>query len=204
MPRVDPIARAAYRHEQWITRKSSGLCVDCGKLRRSASDRGGKPSLRCQSCCDARRKAWRKCTTRRQVVFHAENLCSDCGKVPCPDRAYCDVCRARRLKAYREKYRDKRLADHRIAYQILKRLVFNAYGGCHCACCGVSHMEFLSIDHVNNDGAEHRRLVHAAALYGWLKRNNFPTGYRVLCMNCNFATGHGGYCPHYHVQGAPA
>jgi hypothetical protein len=31
----------------------------------------------------------------------------------------------------------------------------------------------------------------------WLKRNNFPSGYRVLCMNCNHGRKrNGGICPH--------
>jgi hypothetical protein len=31
-----------------------------------------------------------------------------------------------------------------------------------------------------------------------LRQNSYPTGYRVLCHNCNFALGHYGYCPHKH------
>jgi hypothetical protein len=34
-------------------------------------------------------------------------------------------------------------------------------------------------------------------LYLWLKRNNYPTGFRVLCHNCNLAIGFYGYCPHH-------
>lgn len=30
----------------------------------------------------------------------------------------------------------------------------------------------------------------------WLKKNNYPPGFRVLCMNCNFSLGMRGYCPH--------
>jgi hypothetical protein len=33
-------------------------------------------------------------------------------------------------------------------------------------------------------------------LYLYLRANHYPLGYRVLCMNCNFAIGHYGYCPH--------
>jgi hypothetical protein len=29
-------------------------------------------------------------------------------------------------------------------------------------------------------------------------------GYRVLCMNCNFALGHSGYCPHQRRRQAHA
>jgi hypothetical protein len=34
--------------------------------------------------------------------------------------------------------------------------VIAAYGG-RCACCGEFERDFLTLDHVNNDGAEHRR-----------------------------------------------
>lgn len=63
-----------------------------------------------------------------------------------------------------------------------------------CACCGESNMEFLTIDHINGNGRAHRKSV--GNVYQWLCRNNFPAGFRVLCMNCNFAYGKYRYCPH--------
>lgn len=36
-------------------------------------------------------------------------------------------------------------------------------------------------------------------IYRWLKQQGFPTGFRVLCMNCNFSYGLHGYCPHVHA-----
>ena len=69
------------------------------------------------------------------------------------------------------------------------------YGGV-CACCAESRYEFLSIDHTNNDGAAHRRSIKKTPLRQWLKRNNFPPGFRVLCHNCNVSRGRYGYCPH--------
>jgi len=30
----------------------------------------------------------------------------------------------------------------------------------------------------------------------WLKKNNFPPGFQVLCANCNFAKRNSRYCPH--------
>lgn len=70
-----------------------------------------------------------------------------------------------------------------------------------CACCGETNIEFLSIDHINQNGAEHRRTLPknrrcGSGFYNWLIKNGFPEGYRVLCLNCNFALGHFGYCPH--------
>jgi hypothetical protein len=69
-----------------------------------------------------------------------------------------------------------------------------------CACCGESHVEFLSIDHINGGGNKHRKSLHLTGMghnfYRWLIKKEFPEGYRVLCMNCNFSLGHYGYCPH--------
>jgi hypothetical protein len=71
--------------------------------------------------------------------------------------------------------------------------------GTKCACCGVDHFEFLVIDHIDGGGKKQRReqgLSGSYALYRWLRRNNYPPGYRVLCHNCNFSLGIYGYCPH--------
>src|ERR1039457_2632877 len=75
--------------------------------------------------------------------------------------------------------------------------VFAAYGG-KCACCGESTYEFLTIDHINGGGREHRASIggSGSSIYSWLRRNHFPDGFRVLCMNCNFADGKFGGCPH--------
>jgi hypothetical protein len=82
----------------------------------------------------------------------------------------------------------------------LKREVYAAYGGYRCACCGEKHEEFLSIDHIEGNGKQHRKEVgsggRGSALYRWLKKNNFPPGFQILCMNCNFAIGHYESCPH--------
>jgi hypothetical protein len=58
--------------------------------------------------------------------------------------------------------------------------------------------EFLQIDHVNNDGAEHRKQLGrgGSRLYQWLRKHNFPTGFQVLCANCNRGKALLGVCPH--------
>ena len=30
----------------------------------------------------------------------------------------------------------------------------------------------------------------------WIKKNNFPKGFQILCHNCNVAKGIYGECPH--------
>ena len=64
-----------------------------------------------------------------------------------------------------------------------------------CKCCGEDHIPFLTIDHVNGGGLRHRRDL-GNNFYPWLKRNGFPNGFQVLCMNCNFAKWRVGVCPH--------
>jgi hypothetical protein len=83
-------------------------------------------------------------------------------------------------------------------YQKRKILVLEHYGG-KCACCGETKIEFLTLNHTDNDGRKHREEVGAGSqIYGWLVRNNFPLEpkLQVLCWNCQEAKTHYGYCPH--------
>ena len=88
----------------------------------------------------------------------------------------------------------------------IKEKIINHYskGTMTCCCdgCTENQIEFLTIDHEDDNGAEHRRIIgiggHNTLL--WLIRNNYPIGYRVLCWNCNSArsigTNANGICPH--------
>jgi hypothetical protein len=57
----------------------------------------------------------------------------------------------------------------------LRAEVLEAYGRC-CACCGESMPEFLTVDHIHNDGKEHRKEISTGSqtLYSWLKKHGFP------------------------------
>lgn len=81
----------------------------------------------------------------------------------------------------------------------LRDAVYAAYGGYCCVCCGESEPMFLTIDHIDNDGAAHRKgeLKKCQSLYHWLKDHGFPPGFQVLCRNCNWGKHvNGGVCPH--------
>jgi hypothetical protein len=92
----------------------------------------------------------------------------------------------------------------RVSSRKLKVECLENYGGAICQCCGETKIEFLTIDHINRDGTPHRKEISkdgkGAHIYRWLKKNNFPSGFRVLCMNCNFSIGHFGYCPHQQIM----
>jgi hypothetical protein len=69
------------------------------------------------------------------------------------------------------------------------------YGG-ECKCCGESNWAFLEFDHVNNDGAQHRKELSGQKLVPWIIKNNYPDTIQLLCSNCNKAKGLYGGCPH--------
>lgn len=68
---------------------------------------------------------------------------------------------------------------------------FNAYGGPTCK-CGETRLGALTIDHISQNGALHRKEIGRGGdkLCRWLKKNNYPPGFAVLCMNCNFRAYH--------------
>ena len=102
-------------------------------------------------------------------------------------------------ETWRKENPEKSRAINRRARAKLRRTVIQAYGG-KCACCGIDDWRFLSIDHVGNDGATHRKdpRFTSARIYRWLKKNKYPKdNFQVLCYNCNLAKAHfGGVCPH--------
>ncbi len=65
--------------------------------------------------------------------------------------------------------------------------VLHKYGEA-CTDCGIDDAEVLAIDHINDDGAAHRRITgmgSSSAFYAWLKKNEWPEGFQTLCLNCN-------------------
>ena len=121
-------------------------------------------------------RAW-----RGRARYRAEGRCCNCGRRELPEQQrtfkLCEPCLAAQRKTQRSYAR--RLRD----------AAFEAYGGPVCACCGERERSFLCLDHVNGDGAEHRRAIatsaHSNNLYAWLKREGYPAGFQALCQNCN-------------------
>lgn len=100
-----------------------------------------------------------------------------------------------------KEFRDSDVAKAKASYATRKAIIFAAYGGYVCACCGEKEKSFLSIDHVTKTNSQmvkeglYKR--GSASFYNWLIKNNCPPGFQVLCMNCQFGKKHnGGTCPH--------
>jgi len=89
-----------------------------------------------------------------------------------------------RMSAYKFVYRDK-----------IKMIVFKYYskGKVECAKCGFDNIDALCLDHINNNGAEHRKDLKISSrgnnsgfnTYEAIKKAGFSKGLQVLCANCN-------------------
>lgn len=109
--------------------------------------------------------------------------------------AICKDCWSERSRRWHRKHQKTINARHKQAMIDLRQEVLDVYGG-ECACCGEKTPEFLTIDHVKNDGKVHRQDI-GWSIYRWLKKNGFPKrGFQLLCYNCNMAKARYGKCPH--------
>lgn len=126
---------------------------------------------------------------RRRARLRKLGLCYDC-KNPAagPQNTRCRSCL------------DRQGAATKGVQQRLKRRVLEAYGGAQCACCGETESIMLTIDHVAQNGAAHRRETgnSGQSFHRMLEKNGYPPGYRVLCRNCNYAVffSPNHVCPH--------
>jgi hypothetical protein len=101
----------------------------------------------------------------------------------------CYNCQYRKRMIEMKAEEQTHLKEVRAAYaRSIKIECLESYGGCKCQ-CGENDVTVLTLDHVNDDGAEHRRETNTRGLnfYFMLRKNGFPSDppLQVLCMNCN-------------------
>ncbi len=168
-------------------KKLAGICVEPGCTNPAAENR-----VRCTTHLAEK-------NNKRQANIDA-GLCA-CGKKPLPGIKACAKCQkndCKKGKTQRDTLRDD---------------VFEAYGGYACSCPGCTQIDplFLSIDHINNDGAAHRKQIQkemgyacrigSNQFYRWLQKHKCPPGFQVYCMNCNMGKHrNGGVCPRTGTQ----
>jgi hypothetical protein len=93
----------------------------------------------------------------------------------------------------------KRRAMARRGFQAKLEMIKQLGGA--CVCCGEKQHQFLTLDHINNDGYIHRS-EHGYQIAARLaKEHNYsPTKFQLLCFNCNSGRAvNGGICPHKEV-----
>jgi hypothetical protein len=103
------------------------------------------------------------------------------------------------MKKWRHKNPDKVKANRIKTRNKLRIDVITHYGN-QCACCGEKEFQFLCLDHINGGGRKERMAIHpkcsSQTFYTWIRKNNYPQGYQILCYNCNCTKSYYGICPH--------
>lgn len=95
-------------------------------------------------------------------------------------------------------HKEQAVANGRSLHRRYREQILEAYGR-KCACCGETEPTFLTVDHVENDGKQHRERFNRnnTNLYRDIVKQGFPPKYRLLCFNCNSGRRlNGGSCPH--------
>ncbi len=141
---------------------------------------------------------------KRDRCEDCDPWCRQCGTEPrIAGSHYCHTCQSGRRREWYHadpQNRAARLASNKVGLEKLRSETFATYGGA-CECCGESEPAFLTIGHVNNDGAAHRReigIYGGITFYRWLRDQGYPQDrYCLQCWNCNCGReSNGGICPH--------
>lgn len=173
----------------------NSICLGCGLNLPSdsfykANNKSNNNLFRHCKACSSQRSRSRFSRLKRL------NLCATCGvAVRRKTSNQCEGCWKRK---------SARMKTWRID---IMRQVIQRYGN-KCACCGEERFEFLTIDHINNDGyIERKRKFGGRSKGGYrfyvqlLKLDYIREDLQVLCYNCNCGKARcGGTCPHKLVE----
>jgi hypothetical protein len=142
----------------------------------------------CRSCHKtANSKPDINCSETRHIEFYKDNLGRD------------KQSRLKNKAVWKIRYHEQ---ENKI-----RKDVMNHYGGkCVCPDCGFDDLDFklfnksfLQMDHINGGGSKDRLITGSGSkFYRWIKRNNYPPGFRVLCGACNPSMKPGEIICEYH------
>ena len=99
-----------------------------------------------------------------------------------------------RANEFKRKWKEANLdevkvQDKKTAVKLKTDILFHYSGGeIKCARCGITDTDVLCLDHVDGGGNKQRKelqLVGGSGFYRWLRTNDYPEGFQVLCANCN-------------------
>ena len=157
-----------------LSSRLSGPCTTCGKKHARIRPTGyeawyNHPKTRKTICDSCYGKIPRK------------GLCVECGKKESTGWKITErgtVCHNCEMIIYRRKIKLKVLTHYSKGAPI-----------CNEKDCNVDDTDMLVLDHIDDDGASHRKKISANGtgtfMYEWAIRNNYPKIFQVLCWNHN-------------------
>lgn len=155
-----------YAKKQQQERKANGLCMSCGKQ----SPMEGKTI--CQDCSVKMTKV----SADRYHARREAGKCNYCDNDPVPGSTMCQY--------HLDKTQEQRERNR------LDVIAYYTDGANMCQNCGFDDITFLEIDHKDGGGKNHVKEIgvgSGSGLVGWIKANNYPEGFRILCRTCNAA-----------------
>lgn len=181
---VGAVDRKQYKNGLVASWRKSGKCSNCG----SDPVPGKKQCRRCLNTAKSGTRRYRKKNPNAfKIQYHeAKRL------------GYCVSCRVPEKPRYRGLLCFDCSLTERQRQVKTKYKAMQKYGG-KCSCCGEGRIAFLTIDHVNNDGADRRRepgYHGGGAFYRRLLRIEVDPTLQVMCYNCNCGRRSTGVCPH--------
>jgi hypothetical protein len=109
----------------------------------------------------------------------------------CHPEKVSEWCRDYRRRHPRACAAGRRAQEAKIRYETL---LHYSGGRAACSSCGIADERVLVVDHISGGGAAHRRSLGGGAgkggakFYRWLKQQGWPSGYRILCRNCDWVS----------------
>lgn len=114
-------------------------------------------------------------------------------------KIYCDSIREKRRiwnKEWIQNNRDRyRVAKYRYRLKVKMRAMALYADPVRCQHCGFDKIDALCLDHVENNGAAHRKEINVkhrgcsptagTRIYEYIQKNGKVEGLQVLCANCN-------------------
>jgi hypothetical protein len=97
----------------------------------------------------------------------------------------------RKNAIYQHNNLDKKRVYAKKRRRTQRELVLKHYSGNQLKCKICNYNEdsrALCIDHIDNNGSKHRKETGGGGerTYNWLINNDYPSGFQVLCQNCNW------------------
>ena len=155
-------------------------CPKCEKRKPAsefANDRTQPSKLACW-CKECTRQNGKRLYDSRKL----RGVCVTCGGIPRDGLILCDDCNTKTKSHTKKTY-----------WNLKNKILLHYCQGtpkCMCPQCPITAPELLTVDHIKGGGRKHIKSLRTAGgtgLYQWIKKNNFPPGFQILCGACNMS-----------------